>query len=138
MLLGNHEMKWLQSDQPNVQPWLPFIKKMKTLAMDSSYLFVHAGIEAGRPLDNQVQAHVTGHENVPLARKYKGHKIIHGHVPTFRYGCELDEVYIDKDSMCIDTGAGHQGYVSLVDLTNNIQYFISVVEGKTVYKRNLK
>ena len=56
--------------------------------------------------------------------------MIHGHIPNYRYGLKMMNYIKEKNILDIDTGAGHNKFLSLIDLTNAYQYSVKVTDTK--------
>ncbi|EKU50077.1 metallophosphoesterase [Staphylococcus massiliensis] len=126
-LLGNHEIKWMKSKDKKKAAWHTFLCSLPTMEKIGPYLFVHAGINKDKSLKKQSPLEVTGYKKKNIDTYYKGSLfMIHGHVPTYHYGCDKGDVHVTKHSLALDTGAGKGHYLSLVDLTNKKQYTVPV------------
>ena len=103
---------------------------MSTIEVIDNYIFAHAGIDTSKPLNKQIKEYTTGHYNHNLNRNIPKNKyLIHGHIPNYRYGLKMMN-YIKKNILDIDTGAGHNKFLSLIDLTNAYQYSVKVTDTK--------
>lgn len=131
---GNNERKWLthfpeelqrdQRERARIQQWLD---GLPLWAEYGEFVFVHAGIRPGIPLERQTAEDLTEirdpfHSSAGLP----GRTIVFGHTPTFRFGMPDHRVWLGEGKIGIDTGAGHGHYLSLVDLTNGLQYVVPV------------
>ncbi|MCR8635854.1 metallophosphoesterase [Paenibacillus radicis (ex Xue et al. 2023)] len=135
-LQGNNERKWLHCipDQ-SVDPaqLISFISSLPLVAEYGPYLFVHAGLRPGVPLNAQSEKDLTEiRDEFHHAPVERGRIVVFGHTSTFRFGVSPDEIWFGYGKICIDTGAGHGHYLSLVDLTNGIQYYVSVLSPHTI------
>ncbi|GGG98666.1 serine/threonine protein phosphatase [Staphylococcus pragensis] len=138
-LAGNHEIRWLASKDKKIKRWHKFLNSLSTIEMIDDYIFAHAGIDTNKPLSKQIKEYTTGYYNHELNRNVPKHKfLIHGHVPNYRFGLKNDELYKKKNILDIDTGAGHDKYLSLIDLTNAYQYSVKVTDNKKVNSRRIK
>lgn len=128
-LLGNNELKVLREKDKQYADWFKFLKKLPVSYQLNNYLFSHAGFRAGVTLENQKIDDLTGYhkEWFPQA-SFENMTTIHGHTPTFRLGADKNRIHINENTICIDTGAGHKRYLSLLDVTNRRVYKIDVVE----------
>lgn len=131
---GNNERKWLkqfpeelqrdQRERARIQQWL---NGLPLWAEYGEFVFVHAGIRPGIPLDRQTAEDLTEiREPFHASSGLPGRTIVFGHTPTFRFGVPGHTVWIGEGKIGIDTGAGHGFYLSLVDLTNGVQYTVPV------------
>ncbi|MEK8128197.1 metallophosphoesterase [Paenibacillus filicis] len=133
-LQGNNERKWLRSLPPDVQScaeWEDgdgeFLSKLPLWAEHDGFLFVHAGVRPGVPMDRQTPEDLTEiREEFHGSPPESGRIVIFGHTSTFRFGLSPERVWLGNGKLGIDTGAGHGYYVSLLDLTHGIQWYISV------------
>ena len=92
-------------------------------------MFVHAGIRPGIPLNRQKPKDLITIRKSFLDKSFPFEKtIVFGHTPTDRLGISCGSLWVNQNKIGIDTGAGHGHYLSLVDLTNRLQYRISVAE----------
>lgn len=138
-LAGNHEMRWLASKDKKIKRWHTFLRELSTVEVIGDYIFAHAGIDTSKPLNKQIKEYTTGHYNHELNTHVPKNKLlIHGHVPNYRLGLKNDELYMKKNILDIDTGAGHDKYLSLIDLTNHYQYSVRVTDIKKVNCKRLK
>lgn len=139
VLIGNHEMRWLESDEEWALEWRRFIEELPYIKTLDNYIFAHAGIDTNNDLQHQDRSIVTGHQPKELNLNLPENKVlVHGHVPNFRLGYEDDEIHFENKIIGIDTGAGHDKYLTLVDLTNEIKYSIDVLdENKEVVIKKL-
>lgn len=139
-LVGNHELRWLERKDKTATYWHDFINHLPYIKVIDNYIFVHAGIDTSKPLYKQARAIVTGHKDGDLNRNLPKNKVvIHGHVPTYRLGNEIGHIHTEPHIVNIDTGAGHEQYLTLLDLTSQTQYFIDVSEKDAkVQERHIK
>lgn len=138
-LAGNHEMRWLESKDKKIKRWHKFLRELSTIEVIDNYIFAHAGIDTSKPLNKQIKEYITGHYNHNLNRNIPKNKyLIHGHIPNYRYGLKNDELYKKKNILDIDTGAGHNKFLSLIDLTNAYQYSVKVTDTKKINTKRIK
>lgn len=98
-----------------------FFRSLKFYHLTDRYLFIHAGIRAGIPLEKQNEV-----DMVYIRREFyeKPHslpyKIIFGHT-------EFDKPLIQNDKICIDTGCGKYKNSPLTAIVceNNIETFVN-------------
>ncbi|GIP18555.1 serine/threonine protein phosphatase [Paenibacillus montaniterrae] len=140
-ILGNNERKWLdeiptdlglaEQEQVEIQHWLA---ELPLWAEDGEYLFVHAGLRPGIPLERQTATDLTEIRgeffNSPPLEAYT---VVFGHTPTFRLGASAGRIWLGPGKIGVDTGAGHGSCLSLVDLTNRCQYAIDVAAPNQVH-----
>ncbi|MDM7862389.1 metallophosphoesterase [Staphylococcus borealis] len=138
-LAGNHEMRWLESKDKKIKRWHKFLRELSTIEVIDDYIFAHAGIDTSKPLNKQIKEYTTGHYNHNLNRNISKNKyLIHGHIPNYRYGLKNDELYQKKNILDIDTGAGHNKFLSLIDLTNAYQYSVKVTDMSSINTKRIK
>ncbi|WP_394856071.1 metallophosphoesterase [Staphylococcus borealis] len=138
-LAGNHEMRWLESNDKKIKRWHKFLRELSTIEVIDDYIFAHAGIDTSKPLNKQIKEYTTGHYNHNLNRNIPKNKyLIHGHIPNYRYGLKNDELYQKKNILDIDTGAGHNKFLSLIDLTNAYQYSLKVTDMSSINTKRIK
>lgn len=135
VLLGNHDVRWMKSKSKHKRKWKHVLKEFDSFAKIDHYLFVHAGFNPKKELSKQKLAEVTGFESdAKLSRKMKGKCVVHGHVPTRRFGEKKNRIYVSGHTIDIDTGAGHGERLSLVDLTHRQVCAIEVESQKKVHE----
>ena len=61
--------------------------------------------------------------------------IVFGHTPTDRLGVSHGNLWVNKNKIGIETGAGHGNYLSLADLSNRLQYQVPVDGKKKVHPK---
>lgn len=130
-LRGNHEQRVIKQSKKGDPLWKSrsFLTSLPYWFEDASFLFVHAGIRPGIPLDQQdLEDLITIrkpflHSSVPYPKT-----IVFGHTPTYRLGASKGSFWVKENKIGIDTGAGHNQFLSLADLTNRIQYRVQIDE----------
>ena len=138
-LAGNHEMRWLIRIDKNIKRWHAFLRELSAVEVIGNYIFAHAGIDTNKPLNKQIKEYTTGHYSHSLNRQIPKNKyLVHGHVPNYRYGLKKDEIYKKKNELSIDTGAGHNKFLSLIDLTSQYQYSVDVTNTRKMNIKRLK
>ena len=60
--------------------------------------------------------------------------MIHGHIPNYRLGYKKDHIHIEHNIIDIDTGAGHNQYLTLLDLTSQRQYCSKVSDKDAIIR----
>jgi len=138
-LPGNHELKLATLRRGNSAHrlrYLRFIRSLPSYHKEGGYLFVHAGVRPGLSLSlhplrelTEIREPFTRHPLSTMRQKLDsdhggtaGQRIVFGHTPTFKMGSEPGHLFVDDCRIGIDTGAKHRYSLSLVDLTNGIQY----------------
>ncbi len=98
-----------------------FFNSLKKYFVIDKYLFVHAGLRIGVPLENQDPV-----DMVYIRSEFYNHKvnfpykIIFGHT-------EFDEPVVQDDKICIDTGCGKYKDAPLTAFVseNGVEYFVN-------------
>ncbi|MGN5883400.1 MULTISPECIES: metallophosphoesterase [Staphylococcus] len=135
VLLGNHDVRWMKSKEKRKRKWKSVLKEFDSMAKIDHYLFVHAGVNPKKCLSKQKLTEVTGFESdAKLSRKIKGKCVVHGHVPTRRYGAKKHRIHVEAHTIDIDTGAGHGKRLSLVDLTHQHVCAVEVDRLKKIHE----
>ncbi|MBY0564346.1 MAG: serine/threonine protein phosphatase [Hyphomonadaceae bacterium] len=84
------------------------------------YAFVHAGVDASKPLDQQTDDTLYWTRKTFLAdRRQFSHRVVHGHTP-------VDEPFADARRIAVDTGAYATGRLTAVRLEGESDAFLSV------------
>lgn len=84
------------------------------------YAFVHAGVDASRPLHEQTDDALYWSRKAFLASKKPfSHRIVHGHTP-------VDEPYLDHRRVAVDTGAYASGRLTAARFEGADVSFITV------------
>ncbi|WNO53026.1 metallophosphoesterase [Stakelama saccharophila] len=92
-----------------------------TIAM-GDYLFVHAGIRPGVPLEQQTSADLRWiRERFLKAKRNDGRMVVHGHTPA-------REIDVQADRIGVDTGAFMWGILSAVGLEGGERWFLAASE----------
>ncbi|PLT44601.1 serine/threonine protein phosphatase [Paenibacillus pasadenensis] len=121
---------------------LQFLKRLPLHAAAGGWLFVHAGIRPGVPLERQAERDLIGireefwgaaeaAEAPPMhgggTLETSGEwlpqvQIVFGHTPTHKIGAPPGELWRGPGKLGIDTGAKHGLRLTLVDLTGRKDY----------------
>jgi len=89
-----------------------FFTSLRTYHETDDYIFVHAGLRPGVPLDRQDREDLLWIRFEFIRSPYDfGKTVIYGHTPVF-----LDEPLIDKNKIGIDTGAVYGGWLTCIEL----------------------
>lgn len=127
-IMGNHEKCALDDIAIGKTAWInwkTFLQSLPLYIERKPFLFVHAGIRTGIPLHEQkITDLLTIREpffNQPVQEDVT---VVFGHTPTNRLGVNVGSLWKQQKKIGIDTGAGQQQYLSLIDLTNSLQYRI--------------
>lgn len=132
-LRGNHEQRAIQQCKKGdpYWKWIPFLNSLLYWFEESAFLFVHAGIRPGIPLKKQNSKDLITIRSPFLDKTFPFEKtIVFGHTPTDRLGVPRGKIWVQQNKIGIDTGAGNGHYLSLVDLTNRLQYQVPVGNSK--------
>jgi serine/threonine protein phosphatase 1 len=130
-IAGNMEIWLLQQMNRDKTPLISladrhFLQSLPFYLLQDSYLFVHAGIRPGIPLENQRIADLTGIRNdFWNSSERMPYTVVFGHTPTHRLGSLPGEVWHVPGKLGIDTGAKHGLRLTLVDLSNRLSYSLS-------------
>lgn len=99
---------------------LAFFKGLDRYFAAGDYLFVHAGVDLGKSLDDQTDLDLFwSRKRFLRSRRGFSHRIVHGHTPEA-------EPHADPRRIGIDTGAYATGVLSAVRLEGETAEFISV------------
>lgn len=153
VLKGNHEDMLLRSLTPNhmsdiyYNMWMrnggqhtlisyggkiprehiEWMSNLPSIHVDDNYIFVHAGIVPGIPLDKQDEWNLLWiREDFLLF--YQGEKtVVFGHTPIKYLQCIVSNskdslIYCDTNMIGIDTGAAFDGPVTVVDIEKRLAY----------------
>lgn len=130
-IIGNHEKHALDDIANGGQKWAKwqnFLQGLPLYIERKPFLFVHAGIRTGIPLyEQQINDLLTIRDPFLQTPILEDMTVVFGHTPTDRLGVSAGSLWQRPKKIGIDTGAGQQQYLSLVDLTSRLQYRISVV-----------
>ena len=98
-----------------------FFKSLKSYHIIDDYMFVHAGIRVGIPLDQQDLVDMV-YIRSEFYRKKHGlpYKIIFGHT-------EFSEPQVQEDKICIDTGCGKykDAPLTAIVIENGVESFVN-------------
>ena len=109
----------MKSKEKRKRKWRSVLQEFDSIAKIDDYLFVHAGVNPSKSLSKQnCLKSLDLNQMLRCHEKIKGRWVVHGHVPTRRYGAKKNRIYIKGHTIDIDTGAGHGERLSLVDLTH--------------------
>lgn len=116
--LNSYHCNIISSEFSNDISWL---NNLPLIYETDEYIFVHAGFKPGIKLEDQKEEDLLWIRNEFLQADWSNYPkiIIHGHTPV--KNINLDEMYLTH-RLNVDTGAGKNGKLSLVDLTNKKIY----------------
>jgi len=99
---------------------LAFLSRLERYVELGDYAFVHAGVDASRPLPDQPdEALYWSREAFIASKKSFSHRVVHGHTP-------VDEPYADARRIAVDTGAFASGVLTAVRLEGEGASFVAV------------
>ena len=99
---------------------LAFLDKLERHVALGGYLFVHAGVDPGKSLDDQTDQDLYWSRARFLESKKRfSHRIVHGHTP-------VERPFIDARRIGVDTGAYASGVLTAVRLEGEQAEFVSV------------
>ena len=103
---------------------IAFIQQFEDMIEMGGYLFVHAGIDPKKPLEDQETRELRWiREPFLKHRDHHSHMVVHGHTIT-------DEIDARKNRIGIDTGAYRNGVLTALVLEDDNQRYIQAVEKK--------
>ncbi|MGH6950168.1 MAG: metallophosphoesterase family protein [Vitreimonas sp.] len=89
---------------------IAFLDGLERYVVLGDYVFVHAGVDASRPLDQQTDRDLYWSRTAFIASKrHFSHRVVHGHTP-------VDEPYADGRRVAVDTGAYATGTLTAARL----------------------
>jgi serine/threonine protein phosphatase 1 len=89
-----------------------FFTGLRTYHETDDYIFVHAGLRPGIPLDRQDREDLLWIRFEFINSPYDfGKTVVYGHTPV-----SLNKPLIDKNKICIDTGAVYGGKLTCIEL----------------------
>jgi serine/threonine protein phosphatase 1 len=101
---------------------LAFIGGLERFLVLGDYVFVHAGVDASRPLEEQTDDDLMWIRERFLGSKRRfAQRVVHGHTPSA-------EPYADHRRIGVDTGAYASGTLTAVRLEGAEDSFVSVTE----------
>ncbi|MBB3859632.1 serine/threonine protein phosphatase 1 [Novosphingobium hassiacum] len=100
---------------------LAFIRSMENQIVFGDYLFVHAGIRPGVPLDAQIVPDMRW-----IRREFLDHDAPHSHVVVHGHSIS-DEPVIRKNRIGIDTGAFASGRLTALGLEGGERWFVTAL-----------
>src|SRR5690625_4683227 len=105
-IIGNNELRWMMCNHAAVKDYIEFLYSLHTWYVMEPYIFVHAGFKKDVLLHHQSVEDMTGCNNIIEYETVDNLITIFGHTPTFRLGVEDGKVWVGKNKLGIDTGAG--------------------------------
>lgn len=102
------------------QAHLEFLHSLERYAVYGDYAFVHAGVDASRPLEKQSDTDLFWSRAQFIASKRRfSHRVVHGHTP-------VDRPYADERRVAVDTGAYASGVLTAARFEGDQVSFVSV------------
>lgn len=128
-LAGNHEVKLLEELRMKAAPsrqeleWMAWLERLPLYRLEDGFLFVHAGVRPGIPLERQTRKDLTEIRSGFLDQPTSfAATVVFGHTPTCKLGAEPGELWRGDGKLGIDTGAKHGQRLTLLDLGNRLAY----------------
>ena len=91
-----------------------FLRELPIMYMESGFLFVHAGVRPGVPIESQVEADLLWIREPFLSSPARfGPIVVHGHTPT-------SEVAFRRNRIGIDTGAYMTGVLTCLKVNSDV------------------
>lgn len=128
MLLSKDELKEI----------LGFIKSLPTYFVAEDYIFVHAGANTRKPIEqNEENDTVWCEDSFYYCPAYRGKTVIFGHIPTFMLATPInrkDKAYkksakvwydpLNKDKIGIDCGSVFGGRMAAIELPSGREFYV--------------
>lgn len=97
-----------------------FIDALERYIVLGDYAFVHAGVDASRPIEKQTDADLFWARDAFIASKRRfSHRVVHGHTP-------VDRPFADQRRVAVDTGAYASGTLTAARFEGEDVTFVSV------------
>lgn len=107
------------------QDHLAFFQGLKTLLIFGDYIFVHAGLRPGRPINEQTEHDLLWIRDDFLRKPWpESTVVVHGHTP-------VSEVEVDSNKIGVDTGAFATGILTALRLELDQRRLVQVSTGPT-------
>jgi len=102
---------------------LAFLRSLKTLLVFGDYIFVHAGLRPGRPIEEQTEADLLWIRDDFLRKPWLDDSVVvHGHTP-------ISAVDLDSNKIGVDTGAFATGVLTALRLQGSQRELMQVSVG---------
>ncbi len=127
-LPGNTDLTVADSAEApaSLLPLLEWLKSLPPYWIADGYLFVHAGIRPGIPLEWQPLRDLTEIREAFWKEKIEvPYTVVFGHTPTYKLGAETGRIWYDSGRIGIDTGAKHGQRLTLLDVEERRSYSCS-------------
>jgi Calcineurin-like phosphoesterase len=106
------------------EPHRAFLDRLERYVELGDYAFVHAGVDAARPLDQQSDLDLYWSRARFLASKRRfSHRVVHGHTPA-------DQPFADQRRVGVDTGAYVTGTLTAARFEAEDATFLQVFEAQ--------
>ncbi len=107
------------------QTHLDFLNGLERYVAYGDYAFVHAGVDAGRSLEEQTDDDLYWiRDRFIASRRRFSHRVVHGHTP-------VDRPYADERRIAVDTGAYASGVLTAARFEGEEVAFLSVSDRNT-------
>ncbi|MEZ5996678.1 MAG: metallophosphoesterase family protein [Hyphomonadaceae bacterium] len=123
-VVGGADHEWIGAGQL-LRARLPaahfeFLSTLERFVVLGDYLFVHAGVNAARPLEDQTDEDLYWSRAAFIGSKRRfSHRVVHGHTP-------VDVPFADERRVAVDTGAYASGVLSAARFEGGDVSFLSV------------
>jgi len=116
----------LDAASAQLEPLLGWLRSLPPYWIEDGYLFVHAGIRLGVPLDRQSLRDLTEIREPFLKEEVDvPYTVIFGHTPTYKLGASIGQIWCADSRIGIDTGAKHGQRLTLLDVRAGRSYSCS-------------
>ncbi len=111
---GGRTLEAYRDDPDALATDAEFLVGLPTYFETDSYIFVHAGLRPGTPLEQQDDYELVWIRD-EFIQGYRGKTVVFGHSPTTLMSGDT-EVYWGQDKIGIDTGVAYGGCLTLLEL----------------------
>lgn len=102
------------------QAHIDFLNSLERYIALGDYAFVHAGVDAHRPLEEQLDEDLYwARDRFIASRRPFSHRVVHGHTP-------VEKPYMDQRRIAVDTGAYASGELTAARFEGEDVSFVSV------------
>lgn len=99
---------------------IDFLNSLERYIALGDYAFVHAGVDAHRPLEEQLDEDLYwARDRFIASRRPFSHRVVHGHTP-------VEKPYMDQRRIAVDTGAYASGELTAARFEGEDVSFVSV------------
>ena len=117
---GGATLKDYGADRDRLHRDAAFLERLPPYHETEEYIFVHAGLEPGIPLEQQEVERMLWIRG-SFIRGYRGKTVVFGHTPTLGIN-GTTEVYRGEDKIGIDTGVAYGGLLTMLELPSGRTY----------------